>query len=64
MLKMEKFVRLKQGSMFVNEYYEKFIQLLHYSPTKVELDEKQYLFLKGLIDPLQYHLMNHTFANF
>ena len=64
-LKKEEFLALKQGSMSVAEYRDKFVQLSHYAPTEVDDDaKKQYLFQRGLVDPLQYQLMNHTFPNF
>jgi hypothetical protein len=37
----------------------------HYAPEDVNTDTKrQYRFLRGLVDPLQYQLMNHTFPTF
>jgi hypothetical protein len=51
--------------MFVSEYRDKFIQLSRYAPRDVEDDEKkQELFLEGLIGPLQYQLISHTFLSF
>ena len=36
-----------------------------YAPEYVNTDAKrQYRFLRGLVDPLQYQLMNHTFPTF
>ena len=56
---------LKQGSMSVVEYHDKFIQLSWYAPIEVEDDEKrQGLFMEGLNDGLQYQLLSHTFASF
>ena len=64
-LKKKEFLALKQGSMSVAEYHDKFIQLSQYAPTKVEDDEKrQELFMEGLNDGLQYQLLAHTFASF
>jgi hypothetical protein len=64
-VKMEEFLALKQGSMSVSEYQDKFLQLSRYAPEDVNTDAKrQYRFLRGLVDPLQYHLMNHTFPTF
>ena len=64
-LKKKEFLALKQGSMFVAEYRDKFIQLSWYAPTKVDDDEKtQELFMEGLNDGLQYQLLSHTFASF
>jgi hypothetical protein len=51
--------------MFVSEYRDKFVQLSRYAPREVEDDEKkQELFLEGLIGPLQYQLISHTFPSF
>jgi hypothetical protein len=64
-VKKEEFLALKQGPMFVSEYRYKFLQLSRYAPEDVNTDAKrQYRFLIGLVDPLQYHLMNHTFPTF
>jgi hypothetical protein len=49
----------------VSEYRDKFIQLSRYAPRDVQDDEKkQELFLEGLIGPLQYQLVSHTFPSF
>jgi hypothetical protein len=49
----------------VSEYRDKFIQLSRYAPGEVDDDEKkQDLFLEGLIGPLQYQLISHTFSSF
>jgi len=41
-MKLKKeFMTLKQGSMTVAEYHDKFIQLSRYAPTEVEEDEKR-----------------------
>jgi hypothetical protein len=64
-VKKEEFLALKQGSMSVSKYRDKFLQLSRYAPEDVNTDAKrQYSFLRGLVDPLQYHLMNHTFPTF
>jgi hypothetical protein len=64
-VKKEKFLSLKQGLMSVNEYRDKFLHLSHYAPKHVNTDVKrQYHFLRGLVDPLHYQLMNHTFPTF
>ncbi|XP_066334271.1 uncharacterized protein [Miscanthus floridulus] len=53
-LKQEEFMSLKQGSMSVAEYHDKFAQLSRYAPNDVAEDrEKQRRFLKGLYDGLQ-----------
>jgi hypothetical protein len=49
----------------VSEYRDRFLQLSRYAPEDVNTDAKrQYRFLRGLVDPLQYQLMNHTFPTF
>ncbi|WVZ81069.1 hypothetical protein U9M48_028493 [Paspalum notatum var. saurae] len=56
LMKMKKeFLSLKQGSMSVSEYRDKFLQLARYATAKVaEYREKQEYFLEGLNDELQY----------
>jgi hypothetical protein len=64
-VKKEEFSALKQGPMSVNKYRDKFLQLSRYAPEDVNTDAKrQYRFLRGLVDPLHYQLMNHTFPTF
>src|SRR5690242_16940305 len=64
-VKKEEFLALKQGPSSVSEYRDKFLQLSRYAPEDVNTDAKrQYRFLRGLVDPLQYQLMNHTFPTF
>jgi hypothetical protein len=64
-MKKEEFLALKQGPMSVSEYRYKFLQLSRYAPEDVNTDAKrQYRFLRGLVDPLQDQLMNHTFPTF
>jgi hypothetical protein len=64
-VKKEEFLALKQGSLSVSEYRDIFLQLSRYAPEDVNTDAKrQYRFLRGLVDPLQYQLMNHTFSTF
>jgi hypothetical protein len=64
-VKKEEFLALRQGSMSVSEYRDTFLQLSRYAPEDVNTDAKwQYRFLRGLVDPLQYQLMNHTFPTF
>jgi hypothetical protein len=59
------FLALKQGPMSVSEYRDKFLQLSRYAPEDVNTDAKrQYHFLRGLVDPLHYQLMSHTFPTF
>jgi hypothetical protein len=64
-IKKKEFLSLKQGSMSVNEYRDKFIQLSRYAPDEVADDEmKQEHFMEGLVRPLQYQLVAHTFPSF
>jgi hypothetical protein len=64
-IKKKEFLSIKQGGMSVSEYRDKFTQLSWYAPREVEDDEKtQELFLQGLIGPLQYQLMSHSFLSF
>jgi hypothetical protein len=64
-IKKKEFLSLKQGGMSVSEYRDKFIQLYRYAPGEVDDDEKkQELFLEGLIRPLQYQLISHSFPSF
>jgi hypothetical protein len=64
-VRKEEFLTLKQGPLSVSEYRDKFLQLSHYAPEVVNMDAKrQYCFLRGLVDPLHYQLMNHTFPTF
>jgi hypothetical protein len=61
----EEFLALKQGPLSVSEYRDKFLQLLCYALEDVNTDaNRQYHFLRGLVDPLHYQLMNHTFPTF
>jgi hypothetical protein len=49
-LKQEEFRALKQGSMSMAEYHDKFAQLSRYAPDEVAIDsDKQHRFLKGAI---------------
>jgi hypothetical protein len=61
----KEFLSLKQGGMSLSEYRDKFIQLSRYAPGEVNDDEKKHeLFLEGLMGPLQYQLISHTFPSF
>jgi hypothetical protein len=61
----EEFLALKQGPLSVSEYKDKFLQLSCYALEDVNTDAKrQYCFLRGLVNPLHYQLMNHTFPTF
>ena len=51
--KQDEFLNLKQGSMLVCEYRNRFTQLSRYAPREVDSDaKKQKHFLKGLNDDL------------
>ncbi|WVZ80301.1 hypothetical protein U9M48_027791 [Paspalum notatum var. saurae] len=64
-MKKKEFLSLKQGSMSVTVYRDKFLQLARYATVEVAEDrEKQEYFLEGVNDELQYQLMNHTFPSF
>jgi hypothetical protein len=65
MIVKEEFLALKQGPMSVSEYKDRFLQLSRNAPEDVNTDAKtQYQFMRGLVDPLHYQLMNHTFPTF
>jgi hypothetical protein len=52
-IKKKEFLSLKQGSMSVSEYHNKFIQLSRYALDEVDEDErKQEHFIEGLNGPL------------
>jgi len=64
-IKEEEFLNLKQGSMTVCEYRNKFTQLSRYAPGEVVNDaKKQKRFLKVLNDELQLQLMTVVYPNF
>jgi hypothetical protein len=64
-VRKEEFLALKQGLLSLSEYREKFLQLSRYVPEDVNTDAKrQYRFMRGLVDPLYYQLMNHTSPTF
>jgi hypothetical protein len=51
--------------MSVSEYWDRFLQFSRCAPKDVNTDAKrQYRFLRGLVDPMHYQLMNHTFLTF
>jgi hypothetical protein len=66
LMKIKKeFLSLKQGTMSVSEYHDRFIQLSRYAPDEVAEDErKQEHFIEGLNVPLQYALVAHSFLSF
>jgi hypothetical protein len=64
-IKKKEFLSLMQGNMTVSEYRDKFIQLSRYALEEVADDERnQEHFMEGLIGPLQYQLVSHTFPTF
>jgi hypothetical protein len=64
-LKQKEFLTLKQGSMQVNKYLDKFTQLSCYVSDEVNTDPKrQERFLDGLIEAPNYQLQSHSFPNF
>jgi hypothetical protein len=64
-VKKEEFLALKLGPMSVSEYRDWFLQLSYNAPKDVNTYAKrQYRFLRGLVNPLHYQLMNHTFPTF
>jgi hypothetical protein len=64
-IKKKEFLSLKQGTMSVSEYRDKFIQLSRYAQDEVTDDErKQEHFMEGLNGPLQYSLVAHTSPSF
>jgi hypothetical protein len=53
------------GGMSVAEFRDKFIELSRYAPEEVADDpKKQERFMEGLVGPLRYQLMSHTFPSF
>ena len=64
-LKRKEFLDLKQGSMTVNDYVNKFTQLSRYAPEDVNTDaKKQDCFMEGLNYGLQVQLVTHEFTDF
>jgi hypothetical protein len=64
-LKRKEFADLKQSGMTVNEYLNSFIQLSRYASDGINTDEKkQDVFLNGLNDDIQFHLLNADSADF
>ena len=61
----KEFLELKQGSMSVCEYRDKFTELSRYAPADMARDEdKQECFLDGLIDGLNYMMSNIKYDDF
>jgi hypothetical protein len=64
-VRKEEFLALKQCPLSISENRDKFLQLSCYAPEDVNTNAKRhYRFLRGLVDPLHYQLMNHSFPTF
>jgi hypothetical protein len=64
-LKKKEFTDLKLGGMMVNECLNSFIQLSRYTTEDINTDKKkQDMFLEGLNDAIQFHLLNIDYADF
>jgi hypothetical protein len=64
-LKREEFRSLRQRSMTMSEYHDRFTQLSCYAPNKVARDlDKQHHFLKGLYDDLRLQLKTTTYPDY
>jgi hypothetical protein len=64
-LKQKEFLSLRQGSMSVTKYLDKFTHMACDASDEVNTDPKrQERFLDGLIGPLNYQLQSHTFPDF
>jgi hypothetical protein len=64
-LKKKEFANLRQGIMEVTEYLNSFIQLSRYTPEDINTDEKkQFMFLNGLNEDIQFQLLNTDYADF
>jgi hypothetical protein len=64
-LKQNEFFSMRQGSMSVTEYLDKFTHLCRYALDEVNTDPKrEERFLDGLIGPLNYQLQSHIFPDF
>jgi hypothetical protein len=51
-VRKDEFLAFNQGPLSISEYRDKFLQLSRYAPEDVNTDAKrQYLFLRGLVDP-------------
>ncbi|WVZ50238.1 hypothetical protein U9M48_001512 [Paspalum notatum var. saurae] len=64
-MKKKEFLSLKQGTMSVTEYRDKFLELARYATIEVAEDnDKKELYIEGLNDQLQFSLMNLNFNSF
>jgi hypothetical protein len=64
-LRKKELTKLRQGGMTVNEYLNSFIQLSRYTTEGIDTDEKkQYMFLEGLNDDIQFQLLNTDYVDF
>ncbi|KAK3129330.1 hypothetical protein QOZ80_6BG0477810 [Eleusine coracana subsp. coracana] len=65
LLKRQEFQDLRQGDMSVSEYLNRFIQLCRYAPEDVNTNgKKQYMFMRGLQNDIQFRLINNDYVNF
>jgi aspartate oxidase len=63
-LKQKEFLSLKQGSMSVTEYLDKFTHLSRYATDEANIvPKRQKMFLDRLIGPLNYQQQSHTFPD-
>ena len=63
--KADEFCALQQGSMFVEKYTYKFMELARYAPEEVDKDEKkQDMFKKGLNPELRTLLTPQIYPDF
>ena len=63
-LKADEFRDLKQGSMSVDEYIERFIQLARYAPHEVSCDKrKQQWFRRGLDPKVALYLISSSYSS-
>jgi hypothetical protein len=64
-LKKKEFLSLKQGGTSVVEFQDRFIELSRYASEEVVDDAKKLeRFMEGLVGPLRYQLMSHTFPSY
>jgi hypothetical protein len=63
-LKRKEFLYIKQGTMTITEYVDKFVQLSLYAPRSAESDKKKREhFIKGLNEDLQSILSLHEYSS-
>jgi hypothetical protein len=57
--KADEFRHLKMGGMFVQEYANRFQELMRYVPNDTNTEKKVYWFRKGLHKGMAHHLSSH-----